>query len=1045
MEVERVNNIPLEIKNSKSHKKSKTKHHHHSKVEEDSMSNNELETETNNQNNTTRKHSSNSNNQNGHKKKKIIKKKRSNHNGSDDSSSGEEETNGAAGKNNSSMSNSTSLTNSSESDSSGSSSPDSSASSSSSDDDVSDLLSLTSESEDEDSSKRSFRPTKIVPKDVEEGEILEGQQLQSYIQSQLAFIKDQIKQCKKKCHTYEKKVKKLSKELKAKKSMGKQPSNKHLKLKKKLESKYFSYKSRLSTLSTKHNMLLNKEANINKKNKLGKKSFNNNNQNSISSPSSNNQQQQQTQVVKLPYPVLNDKRDMSQILTILKEKQRNLNEMFEKTRQTLKKLESGGRDSDDYDETDSKVELEQKQSRIRTVHENIKQQLTRLNRQIDYVKCNLEIAKLNKILEDEDKSKNDEEFSRFKKRLVDLTNQNEDLLTFMKDANRQFIKQQQKEEQKQREKEDGEADDDEEDEVENQDQERQKFSFPKQPQNMNQPRHNPGQQPINYFRNVPPPGMPSKNVIPAASTGTISSKFQPYSHLTPPPSSNSSTASSSSSSSTSLNQPPQMMMMNNNHQHHHKNQRAPPIQQNGFQANNNQHQQRPVVFNQSRVRTPPPPQHNSVPGAKPQLSDVNDKMKISDSKSMSGVRTPPYPPPPQPFNNNTQNGQQTQPPFGRLFATATAGITQQHPKPNSVDSNTNKPNSKNKIPSMPKTQPSTSVKPQMPPPYKGLNNGNNIQNVPILPNSKSMNPQIQQQGGVNMMQMNFRNFMQNPAIMQAITAMFQTMSPQEKQLAMQTGFSNFDFNSVFKMLQSKGLMTQHDIKMLTSGVAAAVNSAQNMPNKNLAQQQSPMNNFTNNKFNNQRPNQGSFNNKFQNGPNEPPLQNPKFNNNSNIAPRSFNNNLNEEALLPNPTGMGDGPGFGPTGGGPNSFQENFFKYFNSFANNMKPNQQNFNIMKNNPDFVQTPMTNAPFNGPGMFPNNNNNNIPNFNPKLNNNNQNFNNTKNNNPPFRFNNSNNSFNNNHQNNNNNNMNQMFNNKNPNLNNLNNNNSNLKRKRN
>lgn len=62
-----------------------------------------------------------------------------------------------------------------------------------------------------------------------------------------------------------------------------------------------------------------------------------------------------------------------------------------------------------------------------------------------------------------------------------------------------------------------------------------------------------------------------------------------------------------------------------------------------------------------------------------------------------------------------------------------------------------------------------------------------------------------------MMQAQFQQFMNNPAIMQAVQSMFQNMTPQQKQHAMATGFSNFDFNGVMQMLQSKGLVNMNDL------------------------------------------------------------------------------------------------------------------------------------------------------------------------------------------------------------------------------------------
>ena len=243
---------------------------------------------------------------------------------------------------------------------------------------------------------------------------------------------------KKKCKSYEKKLKKLSKELKAKKSMGKTPSSKHLKLKKKLENKYVTYKKRLSALAQRHVSMQN----ASEKHKHRKSSSSSKKTKKTATKEMSQQQQQQnvtTPILKLPYPVLNDKRDMTAIKQILKEKQRSLNEMFEKTRVTLHNLDSNETAVDQENEHLTLEEKEQKRMRLRNLHENIKLQLSRLNRQIDYVKVNLELVELRRILEREER---EHEVERLKKRLVELSNQNEDLLVFMKDENRRFLKQQ---------------------------------------------------------------------------------------------------------------------------------------------------------------------------------------------------------------------------------------------------------------------------------------------------------------------------------------------------------------------------------------------------------------------------------------------------------------------------------------------------------------------------------------------------------------------------------------------------------------------------
>lgn len=152
----------------------------------------------------------------------------------------------------------------------------SSLSNSSDDEDVSDLLSLTSSSSstssdsssdvDSDSSFDSEDERPAVSKskkgaDVEDGEIIEGSSSSASHQhaQQYQMVKDQLKQAKKKCIAYERKLKKLSKELKVKKSTGKKISDKHVKLKKKLKSKYLNYKAKLTGLLSRQAALANKD------------------------------------------------------------------------------------------------------------------------------------------------------------------------------------------------------------------------------------------------------------------------------------------------------------------------------------------------------------------------------------------------------------------------------------------------------------------------------------------------------------------------------------------------------------------------------------------------------------------------------------------------------------------------------------------------------------------------------------------------------------------------------------------------------------------
>jgi nucleolin len=388
----------------------------------------------------------------GHRSRKRAQ---SHSSASSRSSSASSNSSGSLG---SSSANSGSDSSSDSSSGSSSNSSDDSSNDDESSDDVSDLLSMTSDDDDDnsnlDTDESTNGPTTHRSKkvDVEEGEIIEGGVAPASnpppvvanpaLVQQYTVMKEQIKQIRKKCLNYAKKLKKLTKELKAKKNAtGKKASSKHLKLKKKLESKYLTYKTRLTGLLSRQAMLISKEPSLaeNKKSKRdrskkaksrkgpkGKQSKQDkrhskekskrkaqknkssksrrsqhhdseghaeNNRERSPAHDDNSQSNAATQpsggasagAVKLPYPVLNDKRDMAVIKGILKEKQRGLNEMFEKTLATLNRLDNANGSDSENDQLDPE-EREQKRVRLKNLHENIKLQLTRLNKQIDYVK-----------------------------------------------------------------------------------------------------------------------------------------------------------------------------------------------------------------------------------------------------------------------------------------------------------------------------------------------------------------------------------------------------------------------------------------------------------------------------------------------------------------------------------------------------------------------------------------------------------------------------------------------------------------------------------
>jgi len=93
--------------------------------------------------------------------------------------------------------------------------------------------------------------------------------------------------------------------------------------------------------------------------------------------------------LKLPYPVLNDTRDYDTILSVLREKHSSLNTMLYQTLRTLENIQIN---------TKNKQDLNCRKIRLKNLEENIKVQLTRLNRQIDFINFNVEISKLKAII-----------------------------------------------------------------------------------------------------------------------------------------------------------------------------------------------------------------------------------------------------------------------------------------------------------------------------------------------------------------------------------------------------------------------------------------------------------------------------------------------------------------------------------------------------------------------------------------------------------------------------------------------------------------------
>lgn len=308
--------------------------------------------------------------------------------------------------------------------------------------------------------------------------------------STLRSLKEKISKVREKCKWYESQLKKVNKIIKVKKL---DSSSRQARHKKKLEKKYLEYKKRLTGLMSRQSMLLNKNPNLNqiddedddeddeddeevdedeeeeeeedidedederrrrkrkqkgsslerrsskREDRAARKRRHRERSSTVESKSKQ-QKAAAAAAVKLPYPVLNDKRDKAQILTILKEKQANLNDMLDQTESTLDQL-----DADGAEETGDGEEVETKRVRLRNLHESIKIQLTRLERQIDYIKVNLEMRRVNKQLGelDEEDEADVDEAAKLRRRLAELEKKNENLTTLMKDANRRSLQQQQ--------------------------------------------------------------------------------------------------------------------------------------------------------------------------------------------------------------------------------------------------------------------------------------------------------------------------------------------------------------------------------------------------------------------------------------------------------------------------------------------------------------------------------------------------------------------------------------------------------------------------
>jgi hypothetical protein len=127
----------------------------------------------------------------------------------------------------------------------------------------------------------------------------------------------------------------------------------------------------------------------------------------------------QVQVLKFPYPVLNDKRNIKEILDILQAKEIELNKKIQQTRTH-------------YKEKTSKTDKDLR-DKLKILYKNFKSQLSKIETQIDYIKTDLKLKKLLRLRI----KKNDETYKEHQH--VSLKDKHEKLVSFMKNENRKFL------------------------------------------------------------------------------------------------------------------------------------------------------------------------------------------------------------------------------------------------------------------------------------------------------------------------------------------------------------------------------------------------------------------------------------------------------------------------------------------------------------------------------------------------------------------------------------------------------------------------------
>jgi hypothetical protein len=136
----------------------------------------------------------------------------------------------------------------------------------------------------------------------------------------------------------------------------------------------------------------------------------------MTTPKNTEGKTEKSSALKFPYPVLNDKRDLNTILTILTEKENEFARKMKHTKASYKKS------------NDTK-----RKEKLKTFYKNIKEQTAKIEKQIEYIKINIKIKKIEKLRE----KKNEKDYK--KEQYDELTGQLSRLTFFMKEANHSFL------------------------------------------------------------------------------------------------------------------------------------------------------------------------------------------------------------------------------------------------------------------------------------------------------------------------------------------------------------------------------------------------------------------------------------------------------------------------------------------------------------------------------------------------------------------------------------------------------------------------------